>query len=65
MADEAKEWPRTAVLKPCDRCKCNDILYKNYPFEKPIPGFGLVEFVGDICGICRVELHKRTYTAGA
>jgi predicted nucleic acid-binding Zn-ribbon protein len=63
--EQADSYEITKTLRPCDRCKSNDYLYKDYPFSKPMPGFGLVEMVGDICGICRVELHHRTYTAGA
>ena len=55
----------SSTLKKCERCGMNDFLYENYSFMKPVPGVGLMEFIGEICGICRTELHHRTYTAGA
>jgi hypothetical protein len=56
----------TRTLEICPRCRLRDCLSREvYAWDKMIPFVGYVEQHTPLCGICRVELHRRTYTAGA
>lgn len=43
----------------CERCKISAVVYPGYAFTVMIPFKGMVEKIGDLCGICRIETGKR------